>query len=50
MNSPWPQDEQPVDHRDWDEPWLQTVANYGDLAVLLVGVFAIVAAACGWLD
>ena len=32
---------------DWDEPELQLVASYGDLAVLLICVFAIVLFATG---
>ena len=33
----------------WNEPELQTVASYGDLAVLIVCVFAIIASLAGWL-
>ena len=31
----------------WNEPELQTVASYGDLAVLVVCAIAIVLFACG---
>jgi hypothetical protein len=34
---------------EWNEPELQTVASWGDLAVLVICLAVIVATACGWL-